>query len=143
MAVNYSTAVRIGMLDSIETAVGTSPNLLFYSGAKPTACSDAASGTLVATLALTGNSGDWMSAASAAGNVVTKVKNPASTWSATAVAAGTVGYYRIYNQAGSVCHEQGTVTATGGGGDMTIDNPVVAIGQTITVTGKTITAGNA
>jgi hypothetical protein len=143
MAVNYSTDVRIGMLDSIETSIGASPNLRFYSGTKPNACSDAASGTLIATLALTGNSGDWLSAASAAANVVTKGKNPLSTWSATAVAAATVGYYRVNNTANSTCHEQGTVTATGGGGDMTIDNPIVAVGQTITVTGKTITAGNA
>ena len=38
---------------------------------------------------------------------------------------------------------QGTVTATGGGGDMTVDNVVFAAGQSFTVTGFTLTAGNA
>lgn len=38
---------------------------------------------------------------------------------------------------------QGTVTATGGGGDMTVDNTSFASGQQFTVTGFTITAGNA
>jgi hypothetical protein len=38
---------------------------------------------------------------------------------------------------------QGTVTATGGGGDMTVNNTSFALGQTFTVTGFTLTAGNA
>jgi hypothetical protein len=32
---------------------------------------------------------------------------------------------------------------TGGGGDMTLDNPVIATGQTVTITSFTITAGGA
>ena len=143
MGVQYSTAVRIAMLDSIETAIGPNARIIFYTGAKPALCSDAPTGTVVATLALTGNSGDWMSAASASANIVTKTKNPASSWSSTASSAGTVGYYRIYDSTVSVCHEQGTVTATGGGGDITLDNVVVALNQTITITSKVITAGNA
>lgn len=143
MAVQYSTAVRIAMLDSIETTIGANARVIFYTGSKPSLCSDAATGTVVATLALTGNSGDWMAAASAAGNVVTKAKHGSSSWSASASSAGTVGYYRIYDSTVTVCHEQGTVTATGGGGDITLDNVVVASAQTITITSKTITAGNA
>lgn len=143
MAVNYSTAVRIAMLDVIESTIGGNARIRFYSGTKPTACSDASTGTLLATMALTGAGGDWMSAASAAGNVVTKAKNGASTWTTTGVAAGNIGYYRIYDASETVCHEQGTVTATGGGGDITVDNVTIAIGQALTITGKTITAGNA
>ena len=143
MAVNYSTNVREAMLDSIESAIGPNAVLIFYSGAKPTKCSDASSGTAIATLALTGNSGDWMSPASSANNVVTKAKHPASTWSAAASVAGTVGHYRIFDATITTCHEQGTVTAVGGGGDITIDNVSVALNQTITVISKTITAGNA
>ena len=143
MGVQYSTVVRIAMLNSIETAIGPNARIIFYTGAKPALCSDAPTGTVVATLALTGNSGDWMSEASASANIVTKTKNPASSWSSTASSAGTVGYYRIYDSTVSVCHEQGTVTATGGGGDITLDNVVVALNQTITITSKVITAGNA
>lgn len=140
MAVDYSTGVRIGMLDAIETAIGAGPVLRFYSGTKPGKCSDASTGTLLASITLTG---DFMSGASAAGNVVTKAKNPASTWSGQATTGGVIGYYRIYDSSQTTCHEQGTVTATGGGGDITIDNTTVALNQTITITGKTITAGNA
>jgi hypothetical protein len=35
------------------------------------------------------------------------------------------------------------VTATGGGGDLTLDNVVVALGQTVTITGFTLTEANA
>lgn len=143
MSVNYSTAVRIAMLDAIETAIGANARIVFYTGAKSTLCSDAAPAGVVATLALTGNGGDWLSAASAAANVVTKTKHPSSSWSATATAAGTVASYRIYDSTLTTCHEQGTVTGTGGGGDITLDNVVVALNQTITITSKVITAGNA
>lgn len=139
MGVNYSTAVRIAMLDSIETAIGSGPKLKFYTGSKPSICSDASTGTVVSILTLTG---DFMSEASAASNVVTKAKNPASAWSAAALNTNTIGYYRIYNSSETVCHEQGTVTITGGGGDITLDNNVVSVGQTITITSKVITAGN-
>lgn len=143
MAVQYSTGVRIAMLDAIENTVGANARVIFYTGSKPALCSDAATGTTIATLALTGNSGDWMSAASAVGNVVTKTKHPSSAWSASASAGGIIGYYRIYDSTLTTCHEQGTVTNTGGGGDITLDSTNVSIGQTVTITGKTITAGNA
>jgi hypothetical protein len=38
---------------------------------------------------------------------------------------------------------QGTITASGGGGDMTLDNVSIATGQTVNVTGFTLTAPGA
>lgn len=144
MTVQYSTAVRINMLDAIEVICGYNPRLVFYAGTKPTLCSDSiGAATTLATLPLTGAGGDFMSPAAAVGNVVTKAKNPASTWTATASGSGTASFYRLWDATMTTCHEQGTVTATGGGGDITLDNTTIAINQTITVTGKTITAGNA
>jgi hypothetical protein len=35
------------------------------------------------------------------------------------------------------------VTATGGGGDMTLDNNVLAVGQAVSITSFTLAAGNA
>lgn len=140
MAVQYSQAVRNAMLDSIETTVGTNAHIRFYTGSLPATCASASTGTLVATMLLTGNSGDWLSAASGG----TKVKHPSSTWSVAASGSGTIGYYRIYDSSESVCHEQGTVTTVAvGTGDIQLDNNVVVATQTITITGKTITAGNA
>jgi hypothetical protein len=38
---------------------------------------------------------------------------------------------------------QGTITATGGGGDMTLDNTSIASGQQVTITSFTLSAGGA
>ena len=61
-------------------------------------------------------------------------------------AAGTgtaATYYRIWDSAGTTCFIQGTVTATGGGGDMTMDNTSIAENQVVTVNTFSIAAGNA
>jgi hypothetical protein len=56
-------------------------------------------------------------------------------------AAGIAAHFRI--KQGATCHLQGTVTATGGGGDMTLDNVTIATGQQVTITAFTLTAGGA
>jgi hypothetical protein len=67
----------------------------------------------------------------------------AGSWTDTAIATGTAAHWRLYASGGTTCHSQGTVTATGGGGDMTVDNTSFASGQTFNVTAFTRTAGNA
>lgn len=72
----------------------------------------------------------------------TKAKN--GTWEDTSADnTGTAAHFRIYASDGTTCHAQGTVTATGGGGDMTCDNVSFAAGQAFSITGFTLTAGNA
>lgn len=139
MTVQYSATVRDAKNDAVETAIGTAPLLRVYNGTPPANCAAALSGnTLLAEGALPS---DWMSNSSAG------VKAKTGAWSLTGqsgAGAGTAGtFYRIYNSAGSTCHEQGTFTATGGGGDMTIDNNSIANGQSITVNTFQKTAGNA
>lgn len=65
------------------------------------------------------------------------------TWSCTANNTGTAGHWRIYANDNTTCYLQGNCTNTGNGGDMTLDNVSIAVNQTVTVTGFTITAGNA
>lgn len=134
MSLQYSTAVRNATLDVVETTVSTTPKLRFYTGTVPANCATAASGTLLAELTLPS---DWMNAASSGS------KTLLGTWSGSASAAGTAGYYRIMDSAGTTCHIQGTVTATGGGGDLTLDNTSIANGQQISITSFTLNAGNA
>jgi len=62
---------------------------------------------------------------------------------AGADATGTAAHFRIYASDGTTVHMQGTITATGGGGDMTLDNTSIASGQTVTITSFTISAGGA
>ena len=133
MAFQFSTAARNAALDAIETAIGASPTLELRTGAPPASCAAADAGTLLASMALPA---DFLAAASGGSKVL------AGVWQDLAAdAAGTVGHFRI--KQGGTCHVQGTVTATGGGGDMTIDNPVLAVGQQVSVTAFTLTAGGA
>lgn len=135
MALQLSTSARNGLLDAIETATGTSAILRIRTGAPPATPATADSGTVLAQATLPS---DWMAAASGG------TKALSGTWQdASADAAGTAGHFRIYDSGGTVCHLQGTVTATGGGGDMTVDNAVFAVAQTFTVTSFTLTAPNA
>ncbi len=135
MAVQHSTTVRNNRLDQIETTIGTAPILEIRSGSPPANCAAADSGTLLASMTLPS---DWMAAASGG----TKAKS--GTWQdLSANAAGTAAHYRIKDSTGTTCHEQGTVTATGGGGDMTLDNVSIAVGQTVQITSFTWTEGNA
>ena len=131
----YSTTLRNNQLDQIDVTAGGTAIMKIRTGGLPATVATADSGTVLATLTLPAT---WMAAASG-GSIV---KN--STWEDTSAdAAGTAGHFRIYANDGSTCHMQGDVTATGGGGAMTVDNVVFAAAQNFTVTGFTITAGNA
>lgn len=134
----YSVDLRNNQLDQIEVTVGANARLRIYSGAKPANCAAAATGTLLVDMTLPA---DWMDAA-ADGS-----KAKLGTWSGLGTAgAGTgtnAGYFRITDSAGSVAHLQGTVTITGGGGDMTLVNTSIAENQAVVVTTFNVLAGNA
>ncbi len=135
MAVKMSVTIRNAELDALETSIGAAAVLKIRSGDPPANIADADSGTVLATMTLPT---DWMTAAANGGKTI------AGLWQTTnADAAGTAGHFRIYATGGTTQHMQGTVTATGQGGDMTIDNAVIAAGQTVTVTAFALTAGNA
>jgi hypothetical protein len=135
MAIQLSVAVRNARLDAIETTVGTSAVLKIRTGAPPADCAAADSGTVLATINLPS---DWIN--SAASGQKTKL----GTWQdASADATGTAQHFRLYASDGTTCHMQGTVTATGGGGDLTLDNTSIAAGQSVTITSFTLTDGNA
>lgn len=134
MAVQLSIAVRNARLDAIETNIGTSAVLKIRSGAQPATCATADSGTVLATLSLPV---DWMAAASSGSKALS------GTWQdLSADATGTAGHFRIYDSGGTVCGIQGSITATGGGGDMTLDNTSIASGQQVTITSFTLTDAN-
>lgn len=135
MTLQFSVTVRNARLDAIESAIGASAVLKIRTGSVPANCATADAGSVLATLSLPS---DYMAAASGGS------KAKSGTWEDTSADAnGTAAHWRLYASDGTTCHAQGTVTATGGGGDMTVDNVVFAVGQAFTVTGFTITDGNA
>ena len=134
MTIQLGTTLRNNMIGQYETSVGTTPKLQIRSRAQPANCAAADSGTLLAELTLPS---DWMTAAS--GGAISLN----GTWTGTGAAAGTAAHYRLKDSAGSVCHEQGSVTLTGGGGDLTLDNTNIAVSQVVNVTSWTRTQGGA
>jgi hypothetical protein len=134
MTIQLGTTLRNNMIGQYESTIGTAPKLQLRSGSQPANCAAAASGTLLVELTLPS---DWLTAAS--GGAVSL----AGSWSGAGAAAGTIAHYRLLDSAGATCHEQGSVTATGGGGDMTVDNVSVAVSQAVNVTSWTRTQGGA
>jgi len=134
MPVQLSEAVRNARLDVIETTIGTTPLLEVFSGSAPASCAAADSGTKLASITLPS---DWMAAASGGS------KELSGTWTdSSADATGTAGHFRVKNSAGSTCHLQGNITATGGGGDMTVSSTSFTSGVPFTVTAFTLTDAN-
>ena len=126
MAIQFSTATRNRFRDAYAAAFPAAAVLTLRTGA-PAGANGAAGGTVVATITLPATP-----LTSGTGQVTLS-----GTWSDTSAdAAGTVGHYRLTN--GSDV-EEGTVTITGGGGDLTLDNNVLALSQVVSITSWTRT----
>ena len=133
MTLDISDAVRNAMLDQIEATIGASAVLKIRTGAPP-GIGAADSGAVLATFNLPS---DWMAAASGGS------KAKSGTWQDTSAdATGTAGHFRLYASDGTTQHIEGTVTATGGGGDLELDNVSINAGQQVTITTFTLNAGN-
>jgi hypothetical protein len=125
MAVTHGTATRTAAADTIVDRVDAG------GGAGKLKIRDAAN-VVLATIALPATA---FSAAVA--GVATLLGVPLSDTSADAT--GTAANFVITDSA-DVTIFGGSVTATGGGGDLTVDNTSIVAGQTVTVTGFTYTA---
>lgn len=133
MALDFAVLLQNAILDVIESHIGTSAVLKIRTGAAP-GIGNADSGTVLATLTLPS---DWMAAASS------NSKAKSGTWEdASADATGTAGHFRLYASDGTTQKIEGTVTATGGGGDLELDSTSITAGQPVTITGFTLAAGN-
>lgn len=134
MTVQTSDAIANARLDAIETTIGTAAVLKIRTGAQPANIAAADSGTVLATLSLPS---DYLA------NAASRSKAKSGTWSdSSADATGTAAHWVLYASDGTTRHMQGTVTLTGGGGDMTVDNTSFVAAQAFTVTSFTLTDGN-
>lgn len=134
MAVRLPTASRNAAADSIVDRLDAGSGagtVEIRTGAQPASANDAASGTLLATFTLA----DPAFGAAASGTATADV-DPVP--SATGVAAGTAGWFRAKDSDGNTVLD-GSVTATGGGGDLTMSTTTVSVGLTVNLTGFTVT----
>ena len=130
MATQYSVAARTSQMASLNTTIGINAQIILYSGAAPANVGTAPTGTLL--VQFVGN-------ATAFGSAAAAVLTASAVTGVNATAAGVAGYYRINTSAG-VAVTQGTITGTGGGGDMILTNTNITANQSCNFTSFTITA---
>lgn len=130
----YSTRLRDAQNNQIEAILGPSPSLRILTGAAPANAAATQTGTLLVELPLPA---DWLSASSS--GTVSKL----GAWAATSVASGDAGYFRVLTSDGLNTDIQGTITATGGGGDITTTNVTISSGVIVSLDTFSITRGNA
>jgi hypothetical protein len=132
MATTINTALANDLLDAID-ATFNGGTLTIRTGAAPGA-NNAATGTVLATITLP---------ADAFGAAAGAAKPFSGTWEdAAADATGTAAHFRLVN-VGATRVLEGTVTATGGGGDLQVSNVAIQSGNPFQITGFTLTAAGA
>jgi hypothetical protein len=133
---NYDTSTRNAIVDAITARIDAGSGagtLKIYTGSRPAGPATAASGTLLAEFTLN----DPGFGAGASGVATLDITPEVAD--ASANATGTAGYARFADSDGNGRLDC-TVTATGGGGEVTVNTTSFVSGAVVTVTGCTITA---
>jgi hypothetical protein len=133
MTTRISTAARNASASAIAALLDAGAGagkLEVRTGTQPATANTAATGTLLGTLTLSDP---------AFGTPVTGVVTAgAITGDTSADASGTAGWFRAYDSDSNPVLD-GSVTATGGGGDLQLNSVSIVAGGTINVTSWTIT----
>jgi hypothetical protein len=136
MVLELPTASRNAACDAVVDRCegGTPPALIrVYTGTKPGA-NNAATGTLLAQFTCSNPA----FTAAVTGTATLDI-TPALT--ATGLANGTAGWFRIVTGATIATVIDGTVTVTGGGGDLELNTLSVTTSIPVEITGGTVTMG--
>lgn len=134
MATRVPTAVRTAKADLVVDRLdaGSGPGKIeIRTGSQPASANDAASGTLLATVTLADPA-----YGAASNGVATLDADP--VLEATAVATGTAGWARWMDSDNTTVMD-GAVTATGGGGELTLVSTSITSGMVVRVTSGTYT----
>ena len=132
MTLSLANTVRTlmcdALVDSLDLGAGAG-TIKIYDGSRPANPDAAITGTLLATVTCIDP------AFGAASNGVATLSDPAAV---TAVATGTATHFRAAESGGAAKFD-GSVTATGGGGDLTLATTSITSGLSVDITGGTIT----
>lgn len=126
----FGIGIRNVISDAVANSLG-SGTISIYTGTQPASADDAATGTLLVSIVVPDATTMWAAASNGA-----RVKTAAAA-TGTAVSSGTAGWARFTKTTASV---DGSVTATGAGGNFTIDNTSIVSAMVYSITGATITA---
>ena len=94
MAFRISDAAASAALTALNTAIGTSATIKFYTGSQPATVDTSATGTLLGTLTASSTFGSVSGRTLTAGTI---------TEDSSADATGTAGYVRVFNGSTAVC----------------------------------------
>ena len=114
------------VVDLIDAGTGAG-TVEIRTGSQPATGQDTATGTLLATVTL---------ADPAFGNSTTGTASATDPAAVNPVASGTAGWFRVKDSNGASVFD-GSCTATGGGGDMTLSNTSLAPGINVDITSFT------
>ena len=133
MATRIADASQQAAADAVvdRCDAGGAGNIKIYSGSQPADADTTPAGTLLVTIALAATA---FGSANSSG-VAALASTPRS---GTGAAAGTAGCF-VFESGGGAKVFGGSVTATGGGGDLTLDNTSIAVSQTVNITSFTYT----
>lgn len=127
MALTLAVTAVQAMGAGLATDIGSAATIEIRSGSKPATPETADAGTLLATVSIVGSF-------TSTDGVLTSA-DPASV---TIAATGTAAHFRLKTSVG-VAKLDGTVTATGGGGDMELATVALSSGATLDLGVPTIT----
>ncbi|MER5420351.1 hypothetical protein [Streptosporangium roseum] len=133
MATRLSTAARTAAADAVVDLLDAgsgAATIEIRSGSQPATANTTATGTLLATFTLA----DPAFGAASSG-VATMASTPRTT---TGVAAGDAGWFRAKDSSGATVYD-GSVTATGGGGQIELATVTISVGLTVELTSATVT----
>lgn len=131
MAITIVAAGKNAMLDAIATFWGAGALLRLYSGTAPTDVNTALSGNNVLAVVTP------TPAAASAGSKDMLGGTKSTTGTASAGSGVVATFYRVYASDGTTVKEQGSITVTGGGGDLTLTNTNIAQNQPVDITSFT------
>lgn len=138
MGLRLNAQARNAFMDTSGNTAFNSGKLQIWTGSQPTTANLAPTGTLLAEFTL---GADAFGASSA--GTITLAGVPLQD--ASANNTGTAGYFRIKAASdddtlnGAFARIDGTITAVGGGGDITADNLSINSGQVVNLTALTLT----
>lgn len=128
----YSEDVRNDRLNRIAVKVGSGGTLRLFSGPEPARVEAADPPGVLAEIELP------QSPFREPDGGLLEIDGPWTGHGARHAGKGTLANsFRIYDALG-ICHIQGSVTAQEDGGDLLLDNPSIAGGQKIAITGFTL-----
>ena len=133
MVTRISISARNAAVDGIAALLDASASvgsIEIRSGAQPATPATAASGTLLGTLTLSDPAFGTASNGTATANAINDDSN--------ADASGTAGWFRAYDGNSNAVID-GSITGTGGDGDLELDDTNIVAGGVISVTSWTIT----